>query len=106
VAVTKTMDDLKLDAMVYPTWSQPPQLIGATSQQAGDNSQTFSPTSGFPAMTVPMGYTRDNTLPIGMTFLGRAWSEATLIRLGYSYEQATHHRRPPPTTPPLTSGKQ
>jgi Asp-tRNA(Asn)/Glu-tRNA(Gln) amidotransferase A subunit family amidase len=100
-AVTKTMDALKLDAMIYPTWSQPPQLIGATSQQAGDNSQTFSPTSGFAAMTVPMGYTRGNTLPIGMTLLGRAWSEAALYRLGYAYEQATHHRRPPATAPPL-----
>jgi amidase len=100
-AITKTMDALKLDAMVYPTWSQPPQLIGQTSQQAGDNSQTFSPTSGFPAMTVPMGYTRDNTLPIGMSLIGRAWSESTLIRLAYAYEQATHHRRAPASTPPL-----
>ncbi len=95
-AVTKTMDELKLDAFVYPTWSQPPQLIGSVSQQqAGDNSQVFSPTSGFPAINVPMGYTRGNTLPIGMTLFGRAWSEATLIRLAYSYEQATHHRRAP-----------
>jgi amidase len=95
-AVTKTMDDLKLDAFVYPTWSQPPQLIGsANQQQAGDNSQVFSPTSGFPAINVPMGYTRGETLPIGMTIFSRAWSEATLIRLAYAYEQATHHRRPP-----------
>ena len=104
-AVTRTMDELKLDAMVYPTWSQPPQLIGNTSQQAGDNSQTFSPTSGFPAMTVPMGYSHDDTLPIGMTFFGRAWSEATLYRLGYAYEQATHHRRPPSSTPAVKPGK-
>lgn len=96
-AVTKTMDDLKLDALIYPTWSQPPQVIGSVNQQqAGDNSQVFSPTSGFPAVNVPMGYTRGGTLPIGMTILGRAWSEATLIRLAYAYEQATHHRRPPP----------
>ena len=106
-AVTRTMDELKLDAMAYPTWSQPPQLIGQTSQQAGDNSQTFSPTSGFPAITVPMGYTRDSTLPIGMSLLGRAWSEATLFRLSYAYEQATHHRRAPASTPPLTgSGRE
>jgi Asp-tRNA(Asn)/Glu-tRNA(Gln) amidotransferase A subunit family amidase len=95
-AVTKTMDDLKLDAFVYPTWSQPPQLIGSVSQQqAGDNSQVFSPTSGYPAINVPMGYTRGGTLPCGMTIFGRAWSEATLIRLAYAYEQTTHHRRPP-----------
>lgn len=95
-AVTKAMDDLKLDAWVYPTWSQPPQLIGSVSQQqAGDNSQVFAPTSGFPAINVPMGYTRGGTLPIGMTIFGRAWSEATLIKLAYAYEQATRHRRPP-----------
>jgi Asp-tRNA(Asn)/Glu-tRNA(Gln) amidotransferase A subunit family amidase len=95
-AVTKTMDDLKLDAFVYPTWSQPPQLIGSVNQQrAGDNSQVFSPTSGFPAINIPMGYSRGDTLPCGMTIFGRAWSEATLIKLAYAYEQATHHRRPP-----------
>ena len=105
-AITKTMDDLMLDAMIYPTWSQVPQLIGSTSQQAGDNSQTFSPTSGFPALTVPMGFTRNNTLPIGMSMLGRAWSESTLIRLAYAYEQATHHRHAPASTPALaTQGK-
>jgi Asp-tRNA(Asn)/Glu-tRNA(Gln) amidotransferase A subunit family amidase len=52
-------------------------------------------------MTVPMGYTRDGTLPAGMTLLGRAWDEERLIRLAYSYEQATKHRRPPSSTPPL-----
>lgn len=105
-AVTKAMDDLRLDALVYPTWSQPPQKIGATSQaQAGDNSQTFSPTPGFPALNVPMGYTENATLPIGMTLLGRAWSEATLFRLAYAYEQATRHRRPPASTPPLAGGR-
>src|SRR5262249_35859145 len=80
VAVTKTMDDLKLDAFVYPTWNFPPQLVGQTNQQsAGDNSQQFSPTSGFPAITVPMGFSREGALPAGMTIFGRAWSESTLI---------------------------
>jgi amidase len=100
-AVLKTMDAEKLDAFVYPTWSNPPRLIGDLNTPHGDNSQVFSPTSGFPAITVPMGYTRDNTLPAGMTFFGRAYDEATLIKLAYSYEQATHHRRPPQSTPAL-----
>jgi amidase len=99
-AVNKTMDTLKLDAFVYPTWSNPPRLIGDLNTPHGDNSQFFSPTTGFPAISVPMGYTR-GVLPAGMTFYGRAWSEAVLIRLAYSYEQATRHRRPPSTTPPL-----
>ena len=100
-AVTKTMDALQLDAFVYPTWSNPPRLIGDLNSPDGDNSQIFSPRSGFPAINVPMGYTRSNVLPAGITFLGRAWSEATLIKLAYGYEQTTRHRHPPPTTPPL-----
>jgi amidase len=98
-AVTKTMDDLKLDAFVYPTWSYPPRLIGDLNTPHGDNSQLFSPTSGFPAINVPMGYTRNGVLPAGVTFFGRAWDEATLIKLAYSYEQATLHRHPPSATP-------
>src|SRR4029078_13564606 len=90
---TKTMDQLKLDAFVYPTWSNPPRLIGDLNTPHGDNSQIFSPTSGFPAIQVPMGYTRDGTLPAGMTVFGRPWSETTLIKIAYAYEQATHHLR-------------
>ncbi len=96
IAVIALMDSLKLDALVYPTWSNPPRLIGDLNTPAGDNSQLFSPLTGFPAITVPMGYTRGNTLPAGMSFYGRPWGEGRLITLVYGYEQATHHRRPPP----------
>ena len=100
-AVLKTMDRMKLDAFVYPTWSYPPRLIGDLNTPAGDNSQVFSPTTGFPAVNVPMGYTRGGTLPAGITFYGRAWSEATLIKYAFAYEQATRHRHAPASTPPL-----
>lgn len=96
-AVTTLMDSVRLDALVYPTWSNPPRLIGDLNTPAGDNSQLFSPVTGFPAITVPMGYTRANTLPAGMTFFGRAWGEGRLIALAYGYEQGTQHRRPPPS---------
>lgn len=99
-AVLKTMDTLKLEAFVHPTWSNPPRLIGDLNTPHGDNSQFFSPTTGFPAIQVPMGLTR-GVLPAGLTFFGRAWDEPTLITLAYGYEQATHHRRPPTSTPPL-----
>ena len=99
-AVAKAMTDQKLDAFVYPTWSNPPRLIGDLNTPAGDNSQVFSPTTGWPAINVPMGYTR-GTLPIGMTIFGRAWSEATLIKFAYAYEQATRNRHAPASTPPL-----
>jgi amidase len=100
-AVLKTMADQRLDAFVYPTWSNPPRLIGDLNTPHGDNSQVFSPTTGFPAVQVPMGYTRNNTLPAGITFFGKAWDEARLIKFAYAYEQATRHRRAPTSTPAL-----
>jgi len=94
-AVLTLMTDQRLDALIYPTWSNPPRLIGDLNTPGGDNNQFFSPSTGFPAITVPMGFTRGDTLPAGLQFFGRPWSEATLLRLAYAYEQATHHRRPP-----------
>lgn len=99
--VTRVMDSLGLDALVYPTWSNPPRLIGDLNTPHGDNSQVFAPATGFPAVTVPMGWLRDGSLPAGMTFFGRAWSEPVLFRLGYAYEQATRHWKPPAATSPL-----
>jgi Asp-tRNA(Asn)/Glu-tRNA(Gln) amidotransferase A subunit family amidase len=95
-AVLKTMEAHRLQAFVYPTWSNLPRLIGDLNTPHGDNSQVFSPTTGWPAIQVPMGYTRGGKLPAGITFFGRAWDEPTLIKLAYDYEQATRHRRPPP----------
>ena len=100
-AVTKAMDAQKIDVWVYPTWSNVPRLIGDLNTPAGDNSQFFSPTTGFPSIQVPMGYTRGGRLPAGITFFGRAWSEPALIKYAYAYEQATRHRRPPESAPPL-----
>jgi Asp-tRNA(Asn)/Glu-tRNA(Gln) amidotransferase A subunit family amidase len=96
-AVLRVMDANKLDAFIYPTWSNPPRLIGDLNTPHGDNNQLFSPSTGFPAITVPMGYTR-RVLPAGLQFFGRPWSEETLIRLAYSYEQATHWRHAPSWT--------
>ncbi|MBM4187996.1 MAG: amidase [Gemmatimonadetes bacterium] len=100
-AVDREMARLRLDALVYPTWSNPPRKIGDLTTPHGDNNQLFSPSTGFPAITVPMGYLRGGILPAGLQFFGRAWSEATLIRLAYDYEQSTRHRRPPASAPPL-----
>jgi len=99
-AVAKTMDDNDLDGFVYPTWSNPPRLIGDLNTPHGDNSQVYSPTTGWPSINVPMGYTR-GALPVGVTFFGRAWSEPNLIEFAFAYEQATRHRHPPVSVPPL-----
>jgi len=99
-AVRRQLEEHRLDAMVYPTWANPPRLIGDLNTPHGDNSQDLAPGTGFPAITVPMGYVLEN-LPVGLQFFGDAWSEPRLIALAYAYEQATRHRRPPETTPAL-----
>jgi Asp-tRNA(Asn)/Glu-tRNA(Gln) amidotransferase A subunit family amidase len=88
------MNKHQLNAIVYPTWSNPPRLIGDMESPAGDNSQKIPPHTGLPGFTVPMGYTYDD-LPAGLQIVGRLFSEPTLIEIAYGYEQATRHRRPP-----------
>jgi len=91
----KAMDDARLDALIYPTWSNPPAHIDrAVEEYKGDNSQWLVPDAGLPAVTVPMGFWRGK-LPAGLQFAGRPYEEGTLIELAYAYEQKTKHRRPP-----------
>jgi amidase len=99
-AILAAMERDKVDAIVYPTWSNAPRKVGDMKSPAGDNSQVLSPQSGFPAITVPMGFTYD-VLPAGLTFLGRLFDERTLIKYAYAYEQATKHRHPPEKFPAL-----
>ena len=99
-ALLAAMAKYRIDAVVYPTWSNAPRKVGDMKSPAGDNSQVLSPQTGFPAITVPMGFTHGN-LPAGLTFLGRAFSEAKLIRYTYDFEQATRHRRDPELFPAL-----
>ncbi len=89
-----------LDAIVYPTWSNPPRKVGDMTSPDGDNSQILSPQTGFPAITVPMGFTHA-MLPAGLTFLGPTFSESTLIRYAYDFEQTTGQRKDPPLFPRL-----
>ena len=63
--VLKAMDDARLDALVYPTWNNPPRLIGDLSSPHGNNSNRIAPHAGFPALTMPMGFTH-GTLPAGL----------------------------------------
>jgi Asp-tRNA(Asn)/Glu-tRNA(Gln) amidotransferase A subunit family amidase len=93
-AVVTTMDSLKLDALIYPTWSNPPRKIGDSESPHGNNSPVIAPHSGQPAITVPMGYV-ENNLPAGLQILGRPFSEEKLFQYAYAYEQATHHRKAP-----------
>jgi Asp-tRNA(Asn)/Glu-tRNA(Gln) amidotransferase A subunit family amidase len=99
-SVRAAMQEHNLDALIFPTWANPPRLIGDLNSPHGDNSQQIAPHTGFPAITVPMGFTGDG-LPLGLQMVGKQFDEATLIKLAYSYEQATHHRTPPGSAPRL-----
>jgi amidase len=83
----------KLDAIVAPTGSPP----WTTDLVNGDHflgaSSTPAAVAGYPSISVPVGYAFG--LPVGMSLIGLAWSEPTLVRLAYAYEQAANPRRPP-----------
>jgi amidase len=87
------LDQHRLDALVAPTGA-PAWVIDPVSGDhfVGGNS-TPAAVAGYPSVTVPMGFVFG--LPVGLSFIGRAWSEALLIRLAFAFEQATRHRRPP-----------
>jgi amidase len=82
-----------LDALVALTLS--PAWV--TDLVNGDNylgsSSTPAAVAGYPSITVPAGFEFD--LPVGLSFIGTAWSEPTLLRLAYAFEQATMQRRAP-----------
>jgi Asp-tRNA(Asn)/Glu-tRNA(Gln) amidotransferase A subunit family amidase len=95
--IVKVMADNKLDALIHATYDHAPAIVPKSTP--GTNRVLASITA-FPALAVPGGFFSDG-LPIGIEFLGRPFSEGTLIRAAYGYEQATRHRHPPGTTPAL-----
>ncbi len=97
-AVQTALAEHSLDALIYPTLSLPPAQIGQA--QTGSNCH-LSAWSGYPAITVPAGYTVDGH-PVGLEMLSAPWSEATLLNYAYAFEQGTNHRRAPSLAPGLT----
>lgn len=99
--VTTAVDDNHLTAIVYPTVRRKAAPIG--DAQGGVNC-SLSAQSGLPAISAPAGFT-DDGMPIGLELLGPAFSEASLLSLAYSFEQAAHVRAPPTFTPALQHGR-
>lgn len=94
--VLKIMADHNLDAIIFPTSSNPIVKIGE-NQTIGDGFKLSSFT-GYPTVTVPAGFTPDH-MPVGMDFIGRPFSEPILLKFAYSFEQTTKHRQAPALTP-------
>jgi amidase len=93
----------KLDAIVYPTAPRRPALLATPPEPPGggpSSPSNLANLTGFPDLIVPAGFTGDD-LPVGISFFGPAFSEAKLLGLGYSFEQATRARRLPVHTPKL-----
>ncbi len=107
-SVLAAMADAQLDALVHATFDHQTTSIPADALTSAErdegygrgNNRRLSPLIGFPALTIPAGFTADG-LPVGIEFLGRAFDEGTLLRLAYAYEQASDRRQPPQTTPAL-----
>ncbi len=93
------MSSEDLDAIVYPTSPRRPNLVDGGGG-GGPSATNIANLTGFPDLTVPAGFT-SNRLPVGISFLGPAFSEARLLGLGYAFEQATKARRDPLNTPAL-----
>jgi len=123
------MAQLQLDVLTYPTANIPPAKLGAPTEPTVNgrpsNAWTLLGANGFPAITVPAGFTtqvydriKDSTatdgtklappvaarLPVGIDFLARPFDEATLLKVAAAYEHATKHRVPPAQFGPLARG--
>ena len=102
--VMKMMADSQLDAIVHKTVEHQPTLISEGVGPPYYNMRGATHLNTFliyvPAISVPAGFTSQG-LPVGITFFGRPFSDSTMIKLAYAYEQATGHRRSPKTVPSL-----
>jgi amidase len=95
----------KLDAFMVPTSPKPPRLIKEASitppHNIYSNNAILANMTGWPDLIVPAGFTSDPALPVGLSFIGPAWSEPRLLALAYAFEQAHPSRSLPVTTPVL-----
>ena len=88
----------RLDAILAPTGG-PAWLIDLINGDSFSGVSSSQPpaVAGYPAITVPAGFI--SGLPVGMTLMGPAWSEGSLIKYAYAFEQATKPRKPPRLAP-------
>jgi len=93
--IDEAVDKNKLDAIVAPS-NAPTWMIDTVNGDCGSGyvgSSSMAAVAGYPNITVPAGFAKE--LPIGISFFSKAFTEGTLIKLAYSFEQATKARRKP-----------
>jgi amidase len=91
--IDAVMKEHKLDAIIAPTGQPAYTTDWINGDHFTGGSSTPAAVAGYPAITLPAGFV--NELPVGITFMGTAWSEPTLIKLAFAFEQITKHRKAP-----------
>jgi len=91
------MKKLRLDAMIAPTGGPPWPTDWLNGDHFTSGYSSASAVAGYPHITVPAGYVQG--LPVGVSFFGGAYSEPTLIKIAYAFEQATKVRQTPKFLP-------
>lgn len=105
LGIDHTMTAHRLDAIVIPTGTPPTPIDlvnGDGSISNAASSSTPAAVAGYPSITVPVGFIWG--LPVGMSFIGRAFAEGTLLKYAYAYEQAAKMRQPPAFKPATDVG--
>ncbi|RMG20593.1 MAG: amidase [Bacteroidetes bacterium] len=91
--IDKVMNEHQLDAIIGPTGGPAWPIDLVNGDHFGGGSSSPAAQAGYPNITIPAGFVFG--LPVGISFFGRAYSEPTLLKIAYAYEQASGHRRPP-----------
>ena len=103
VAIMNALAVDKVDVILYPHQRR---LVAPIGEEQVERNGVLSNSTGFPAITFPGGFSRPTAsaplgVPVGIELLGAEWSEGTLLKMAYAFEQLAKVRRPPASTPPL-----